>query len=63
MNTDRLKGIILKVAENVDQNTTIDDIYKQLAYLADIEESEIQEEKGDIIKQDEVEKISKQWLM
>jgi len=34
----------------------------QLAFLIDIEESEEQAAKGEILIQEEVEKISKEWL-
>lgn len=63
MESKKIKESLLKIAEKVETDTTLEDIYKQLAYLADIEESEEQEAKGEIISQDEVEKVSKQWLM
>jgi hypothetical protein len=62
METQKLKDSLLKIAEKVDPNTTIEDIYKQLSYLADIEESEEQESRGEVLTQVTVEKLSKDWL-
>lgn len=36
--------------------TTLEDIYKQLSYLSDIDESEEQEANGNVLTQEEVEK-------
>jgi len=58
----KLKESLLKIAEKVQPETTVEDIFKQLAFLIDIEESEEQEAKGEILIQEEVEKISKEWL-
>ena len=62
MESQKLKESLLKIAEKVDPNTTLEDVYKQLSYLSDIEESEEQDEKGEVLTQEEVEKVSKQWL-
>lgn len=63
MESKKLKESLIKIAEKVDKETTLEDIYVQLSYLADIEESEEQEAKGEVLTQDEVEKNSKKWLM
>jgi hypothetical protein len=52
----------LQIAEKIEKDTTIEDIFKQLSYLTDIEESEEQERTGDVKIQEKVEKISKEWL-
>jgi hypothetical protein len=62
METQKLKDSLLKIAEKVDPDTTIEDVYKQLSYLADIEESEEQESRGEVLTQDTAEKLSKDWL-
>ncbi len=63
MESQKLRESLLKIAEKVDPNTTLEDIYKQLSFLSDIEESEEQDAKGEVLTQEEVEKVSKQWLM
>jgi hypothetical protein len=62
METQKLKESLLKIVEKVDPNTTIEDVYKQLSYLADIEESEEQESRGEVLTQETAEKLSKDWL-
>jgi len=62
METQKLKDSLLKIAEKIDPDTTIEDVYKQLSYLADIEESEEQESRGEVLTQDTAEKLSKDWL-
>ena len=62
MESQKIKDSLIKIAEKVNNNTTIEDVYKQLSYLADIEESEEQEKNGEVLTQEEVEKISKEWL-
>lgn len=58
----KLRNSLLQIAEKVRPDTTMEDIFKQLSYLMDIEASEEQERKGEIKPQVEVEKISKKWL-
>lgn len=62
MESRKLKESLLKIADEVKPDTTLEDIYKQLSYLADIEESEQQELAGETKTQEEVEKIAGQWL-
>lgn len=62
MSSEKLKEYLLQIAGDVKEDTRLDDIYDQLALLADIEESEEQVMSGDFITQLEVEEKSKQWL-
>lgn len=56
MESTKLKESLLKIAERVEPETTLEDIYQQLAFLSDIEESEEQEARGEVVTQEEVEK-------
>ncbi len=58
----KLKKSLIEIAEKVNDQTTVEDIYNQLAFLLDIEESEEQERNGKIFTQKQVEKMSKKWL-
>jgi hypothetical protein len=62
MNAERLKEYLKHIAENVTPQTQLEDIYEQLALLADIDESEEQEKNNEILSQDQVEDQSKEWL-
>ena len=57
-----LKNNLLQIAQQVDQHTTLEDVYKLLAMLEDIEESEAQAERGEVLTHEEVVKQSEQWL-
>ncbi len=57
-----LKAHLIQIADRLTPETTLEDIYDQLALLADIETSEKQTEAGETLTQDEVEKRSKGWL-
>lgn len=46
MSSEKLKEYLLQIADNVQESTKLDDIYDQLALLADIEESEEQEKEA-----------------
>lgn len=61
MEGEKLKKSLIQIAEKVKDDTTVEDIYKQLAYLMDIEESEKQESMGETFTQQELEKLSKKW--
>ncbi|NIR47616.1 hypothetical protein GWO43_04100 [candidate division KSB1 bacterium] len=61
MQSQKLKQSLLQIAEQITDSTTLEDVYKELALLADIEESEEQEARGEVYTQAEVEKIAKQW--
>jgi hypothetical protein len=62
MSTKKLKESLIRIAENIKDDTTLEDVYKQLSYLSDIEESENQVRNGEILTQEEIEKSSKKWL-
>lgn len=62
MKSERIKEYLRQIAENVTPATQLEDIYKQLALLADIDESEDQELKGETYTQNQVEERSKEWL-
>lgn len=62
MQSQKLKEYLYQIANQVDDSTTLEDIYKELALLADIEESEAQEERGEVYTQTEVENMAKEWL-
>ena len=42
--------------------TTLEDIYNQLALLSDIDESEKEAQDGKVFTQDQVEQKAKEWL-
>ena len=62
MNAVKIKESLLEIAERIKPTTTIEDVYQQLALLADIEISEEQEKEGQVFSQAQVEKLSKKWL-
>ena len=62
MKSERIKEYLKQIAENVTPQTQLEDIYEQLALLSDIDESEEQEQNGEILTQDQVEDQSKEWL-
>lgn len=62
MTSDKIKEYLLQIADNVKEGTKLDDIYEQLALLEDIDESEDQEKKGQVLSHDEVVSRSRQWL-
>ncbi len=57
-----LKSYLTEIAENLTEESTLDDIYAQLSLLADIDESYQQELKGEVYTHDEVGKMLKEWL-
>lgn len=62
MTKQALKKSLLEIADKVKDNTSVEDIYKQLSFLLDIEESEQQEKNGQTLTQKQVEKLSAKWL-
>lgn len=62
MKPEKIKEYLKQIADNVTPETQLEDIYEQLALLSDIDESEDQEQKGEIFTQDQVEEKSKEWL-
>ena len=58
----KLKEYLNQIADRLTKDSTLEDVYEQLSLLADIDESEEQVEKGEVLSQKEVEKQSKEWL-
>ena len=58
----KLKEYLNQIAERLTEDSTLEDVYEQLSLLADIDESEEQVEKGEVLSQKEVEEQSKEWL-
>ncbi|MCX2745640.1 MULTISPECIES: hypothetical protein [Cytophagales] len=62
MNEETLKKYLIQIADQLTPESTLEDVYDQLALLADIDESEEQEKKGEIFTQQQVRDKSKEWL-
>ncbi len=62
MTSEKIKEYLLQIAGNVNPETKLDDIYEQLALLNDIDESEGEEKRGQVLPHEEVISRSKQWL-
>lgn len=62
MTASKIKQSLLEIANRVKSDTTIEDVYEQLALLSDIEKSEQQDREGKVFTQKEVEKKAKKWL-
>ncbi len=58
----KLKEHLTRITNSLRSDSTLEDVYDQLSLLADIEESEQQVEKGEVLTQDEVERKSNEWL-
>jgi len=58
----KLKEYLKQIADRLTEESTLEDVYEQLSLLADIDESEEQVEKGEVLTQKEVEERSKEWL-
>ena len=58
----KIKQTLLQIANRVNSTTTIEDVYEQLALLADIEKSEQQEKQGEVFTHKEIAKKAKKWL-
>ena len=56
----KLKDHLIKIAESLTNNSTVEDVYEQFALLVDIEESEKQVDQGETLTQKEVEDKSKE---
>ncbi|MBT1703875.1 hypothetical protein [Chryseosolibacter indicus] len=63
MSGAKLKEHLLKIASEVTEITSLDEVYEQLALLNDIEESELEDTRGETISHQEVIDRSKEWLM
>jgi len=60
--TNKLKEHLIEIANKVTDQTSLEDIYLQLSLLTDIDESEEQEAKGDVLSHEEVIAKSDEWL-
>jgi hypothetical protein len=58
----KLKEYLIRIADRLTEDSTLEDVYEQLSLLADIEESEEQVEKGEVLTQREVKERSTEWL-
>ncbi len=58
----KLKEYLNQIADRLTKDSTLEDVYEQLSLLADIDDSEEQVEKGEVLSQKEVEERSKEWL-
>lgn len=56
------KDHLIKIANKLTAESTLEDVYVQLSLLSDIEESEQQEKEGETLTQLQVEQISQEWL-
>lgn len=56
-----LKTYLLQIIEKIDDKTTVEDVFKQIALLEDIYIAEQQIDRGEGITQEEIEKRSQQW--
>lgn len=57
-----LKKYLIQIADRLTPDSTLEDVYDQLSLLSDIDESELEEEKGEVLRQDEVITKSQEWL-
>jgi len=62
MDGQKLKDYLIQIAGKITPETELEDIYKQLALLSDIDKSEEEEASGETLTQGEVEEKSKEWL-
>lgn len=59
---EELKTYLQMLIEKIDEQTTVEDIFKQIAMLEDIYISKQQIARGEGIPQKELEKQSKLWI-
>jgi hypothetical protein len=62
MKVVKLKEYLNQIADRLTEDSTLEDVYEQLSLLADIDESEEQVEKCEVLTQKDVEEKSKEWL-
>ncbi len=60
--TTDVKLLLTEVISKLTPESTMEDVYEQLALLSDIETSERQEKNGEVYSHSEVEKRSREWL-
>ena len=61
MSVIQLKNDLLRLLEKVNEQTNIEDLFKQIAFLEDIYLAERDIIEGKIFTQEEVEELSKTW--
>lgn len=57
-----VKSLLTEVISRLTPESTLEDVYEQLALLSDIEMSEKQELNDQVYTHEEVEKRSQEWL-
>jgi hypothetical protein len=57
-----VKSLLTEVMSRLTSESTLEDVYEQLALLSDIELSEKQELNDQVYTQEEVKKRSQEWL-
>jgi hypothetical protein len=62
MRGEKLKEYLLQIAQQINEKTNLEDIYQQLALLEDIDESEAEELKGEVLNHQDVVNKSQEWL-
>ncbi len=62
MKDGALKKYLIQIANKLTPESTLEDVYEQLSLLSDIDKSEQQEKKGEVLTQNEVQAKSKEWL-
>lgn len=62
MSSEKLKEYLHQIADSVNSETRLDDIYEQLALLDDIDQSEEQEKLRKVVAHEEVVARAKEWL-
>jgi len=62
MKGEKLKEYLLQIANQINEKTQLEDIYEQLALLSDIDQSEQEEQNGQVLTHEEVAERSKEWL-
>ncbi|MCH2216238.1 MAG: hypothetical protein MK086_13805 [Flavobacteriales bacterium] len=62
MEAEVLKKHLLEIADKLTPGSTIEDVYQHLSLLADIDESENQEERNEVFTQNQVKEAADKWL-
>ena len=57
-----LKRYLLSIIDKIDEETTVEDIFRQIALLEDIYIAEQQIDRGEEISQEELENRSETWI-
>jgi hypothetical protein len=62
MKTLDVKSLLSEVMSKLTPESTLEDVYEQLALLSDISISEEQERNGEVYTNEEMKKRSQEWL-